>query len=222
MSASTPPGTREQGRLGAYVSRNRSSLTRSAQQILATTGPSAPIKQFADRAGMSVGSIYQHFGSKEGMIEAAVVDALVAWDHWVEAEIADVDDEAERLVTPMRLLTRLASTHPEFAAMFASCSNVLTRIFMTVQPARPSSLVRSLAEAGRIPDEDLELGIQTVLLSVAMLALVCISSDHVDDSEADRSIALIIGMLGFTPEEAARLTALPLRLPDAPKTPPSP
>ena len=57
---------------------------------------------------MSVGSIYQHFGSKEGMIEAAVVDALVAWDHWVEAEIADVDDEAERLVTPMRLLTRLA------------------------------------------------------------------------------------------------------------------
>ena len=78
MSASTPPGTREQGRLGAYVSRNRSSLTRSAQQILATTGPSAPIKQFADRAGMSVGSIYQHFGSKEGMIEAAVVDALVA------------------------------------------------------------------------------------------------------------------------------------------------
>ena len=195
---------------------------RSAQQILATSGPSAPIKQFADHAGMSVGSIYQHFGSKEGIIEAAVADAMVVWGHWAEAVIADVDDDAERLVTPMRLLTRMSSTHPEFAAMFASCSNVITRIFMTLQPERPTSLARSLAEAGRIPDEDLELGIQTVLLSVAMLALVCISSNHVDASEADRSIALIIGMLGFTPEEAARLTALSLRLPDAPQTLTSP
>jgi len=93
---------------------------------------------------------------------------------------------------------------------------------MTLQPERPTSLARSLAEAGRIPDEDLELGIQTVLLSVTMLALVCISSNHVDASEADRSIALIIGMLGFTPEEAARLTALSLRLPDAPQTLTSP
>ena len=116
----------------------------------------------------------------------------------------------------------LGSTHRELTVMTARCSNLITRLVETVSPSVPSPLVRTLAGAGRIPDEDLALGTQTVLLSVAMLALVCVSSDHVDASEADRSIALIIGMLGFAPEEAARLTSLPLPMLDGPQMASSP
>jgi len=185
-------------------------LTEAAKQILATEGTSASIKQFADAAGMSVGSIYQHFGSKEGLIEAAVLEALAEWDEWVRVVIADVDDDLERLVVPMRLIARLSSTHPVSAAMFANCSEVITRIFLQAQPSDPFDIVRSLVKAGRIPDIDVELRTRTVLTSVAMLSLVGFNSNHIDLDEADQAIGFIIGMLGISSDDATRLVRLPL------------
>lgn len=210
MDPAASPTSRETGRLGAYVIRNRRHLTQAAEQILATEGPSASIKQFADAAEMSVGSIYQHFGSKEGLIEAAVADALAEWNRWVQLVLAEVDDDLERLVFPMRFITRLSSTHPSYAAMFTNCSEVITRLFLHLEPSDPFSIVNSLVAAGRIPDIDIELRTRTVLFSVAMLALVGFTSSYIDLAEADQSIGLIIGMLGVSPDDADRLIRLPL------------
>ena len=106
MSSSTPPPSRQTGRLGSYVIRNRQLLIRSAQQVLATQGRDASTKELASAAGMSVGSIYQHFGSKEGLVQAAIAEALDEWNRWVEELITGVDDPLERLIIPMRMILR--------------------------------------------------------------------------------------------------------------------
>jgi len=210
VSTSAASPSRENGRLGAYVLRNRRTLIHAAQRILATEGASASIKAFADGAGMSVGSIYQHFGNKEGLIEAALIDALAEWNRWISSVIADVDDDFERLVTPMRLLIRLSSTHPDIAALFANCSDVITKLFVNFEPAEPYEIIGALVAAGRIPDDDVHLRTRTVLFSIAMLALVRFRSGDLDDIEADRSIGFILGMLGISQTEATRLSTLPL------------
>jgi hypothetical protein len=147
------------------------------------------------------------------LIEAALIDALAEWNSWISSVIADVDDGFERLVTPMRLLLRLSSTHPDMAALFANCSEVITKFFVNVEPAEPYVIVDALVAAGRIPDDDVQLRTRTVLFSVAMLALVRFRSVNLEDADADRSIEFILGMLGIAPTEANRLATLPLPLP---------
>jgi len=210
MSASTPPPSRETGRLGSYVIRNRQLLIRSAQQVLATQGRDASTKELASAAGMSVGSIYQHFGSKEGLVQAAIAEALDEWNRWVEELITGVDDPLERLIIPMRMILRLASTHPEFAALFSNCSATITEMIVEFTPSEPFRAVSVLVESGDLTIDDIGPRTQTVLSSVAMLALIRFRSGEGDDAHADRSIGFILEMLGLSPAEATQLVNRPL------------
>ena len=212
MSASSLPPSRETGRLGSYVIRNRQVLIRSAQQVLATQGKDASTKELAADAGMSVGSIYQHFGSKEGLIQAAIAEALDEWNRWIEELIIGVDDPLERLIIPMRMILRLPSTHPEFAALFSNCSATITEMIVEFTPSEPLRAVSALVESGDLAIDDIGPRTQTVLSSVAMLALIRFRSgggEH-DDTHADRSVGFILEMLGLSPTAATQLVNRPL------------
>lgn len=210
MPATSQPPSRETGRLRSYVVRNRSTLIRSAQQVLATQGRDAGIKELAAAAGMSVGSIYQHFGSKEGLVQAAVADALDEWNRWVEALVVDIDDPLERLIVPMRMILRLPATHPEYAALFSNCSSTITEMIVELIPSEPLRAVAALVDAGQLVIDDIGARTQTVLSSVAMLALMGFRSAPGDEAHGDRSVGFILEMLGLSPADAARLVQRPL------------
>jgi AcrR family transcriptional regulator len=62
--------------------RTRGKLLRAATEAFYRHGTSAGVNELAERAGVSKVSLYRHFGSKDGLIEAVLrqrSDRVVAW-----------------------------------------------------------------------------------------------------------------------------------------------
>src|SRR3712207_921520 len=78
--------------------RNRELVLAAADEVFTGNGPSASTEEVARRAGVSVGTVFRHFPTKEALIEAVVVgrlERLVA-----EADrLAAAEDAGAALIT---------------------------------------------------------------------------------------------------------------------------
>lgn len=147
----------------------REALLRAAAEELVERNGVLEVGPVAARAGVSVGLIYRHFGSKTGLLAAVVGDFYVRFD----AEVLDLDPapgarwaERERRRTEMVIafhydeplapivLARLARD-PEVAAVEAR--------HLRVQVARGAQNVARGQRDGEIP-EDLDAGIAAALI----------------------------------------------------------
>ena len=156
---------------GVKVERGtgRDSLLRAASAELVERRGALEVGPVAARAGVSVGLIYRHFGSKAGLLAAVAGDFYVRFD----AEVLDADPapgagwaERERRRTQLAVdfhyddplapivLARMART-PEVAAVEAR--------HLRVQVARGTRNVVRGQRDGEIP-EDIDAGIAAALI----------------------------------------------------------
>lgn len=56
--------------------RNRQRLIETATEAFATGGTGVPLESIAARAGVSIGTLYNHFSDRDGLVEAVLGDAL--------------------------------------------------------------------------------------------------------------------------------------------------
>jgi AcrR family transcriptional regulator len=63
------------GRRQADVDRTRKAILSAARRLVADTGPEVGVGLIAERAGVSRITVYNHFGSKAGLLEALVAEA---------------------------------------------------------------------------------------------------------------------------------------------------
>ena len=168
MAASVRAG--DGGRSGrAARGEGRDALLRAAAAELIERRGVLEVGSVADRAGVSVGLIYRHFGSKTGLLAAVVGDFHVRFD----AEVLDVDPapgagwgERERRRTAMAVdfhyddalapivLARMARD-PEVAAVEAR--------HLRVQIARGTRNVIRGQRDGEIPP-DIDAGIAAAVI----------------------------------------------------------
>jgi AcrR family transcriptional regulator len=92
--------------------RNRERLIAAAAETFRERGLEAPLEEIAQRAGVSPGTLYNRFGSRDALIDA-VMPALV------EARVRDALSRAEAAATPwdgfalyVTLLCELQATDP--------------------------------------------------------------------------------------------------------------
>jgi AcrR family transcriptional regulator len=79
----------------ADARRNRAELLRAGAQALAELGVYAPTREIARRAGVSIGTFFRHFPSKDDLISAITVDHFSRLLAIVE-EIEAMEDLAPR------------------------------------------------------------------------------------------------------------------------------
>lgn len=77
--------------LRSDAARNRDKLLVAATQILAERGLDAPLEHIARRAGVSIGTLYNHFPTREALLEAILPQRLAALDEITAAALADPD-----------------------------------------------------------------------------------------------------------------------------------
>lgn len=82
-------GTR---RLRADAARNRDRLLAAAAQVFGERGLDAPLEEIARRAGVSIGTLYNHFPTREALLDAIFPERLAsALDRIAAAALADPD-----------------------------------------------------------------------------------------------------------------------------------
>ena len=204
---SPPPANT--GRKSAYVARNHVALLKAAQGVLAEIGPEASIDQFAEAAQISVSTIYKHFENKDALVAGAFVAAFRDWEIWADEVLKGLSDPLEELVAPMRLFLRLKQTHPLYAQMTARNISELPKYF----PGTEEGLVLHVQElmAKKIlVIENAPIRIRSV--SACILAGVAdqLFNPAAQESDADDSIEVILGILGISPAKAKKLAHAPL------------
>jgi AcrR family transcriptional regulator len=90
-------------RLERRKAHTRSALVRAAQTFIAAGKPHVPILELTQAADVGMGSFYNHFDSREQLIEAAVEDALDRYGALLDELTRGLDDPAHVFAQSFRL-----------------------------------------------------------------------------------------------------------------------
>jgi AcrR family transcriptional regulator len=197
------------GRKAKAVARNRARHLRSAQELIITVGPQATIDEFAEHAEVAVATLYKHFGSKEGMVLAAVDDALQRWEQWMLEVVAPISDPLEQLVATLRVLLRTRDTRPTEGAILARAyqANMAPLEHMG---AGFQQHVALLVPQGLLPADHIEGRARALLAVVSDEGVRQMTTPTATPEEADTVLEWALPMLGISPAKAKRLAHAPL------------
>ena len=204
-----PPSPPTKSRQSAYLARRRAALLRSAQQVLATSGPHATIDEFAAVAEVSIATLYKHFGSKEGLIIAAQLDVQASWEAWMSETVSAVDDELEQFVLSFRLLLRIGETHPQ-SAQIAARSLVAGPIDFGLFTNDVGQRLMRLVATGVVKVDHVELRLQNVIAGLLAELARQFMTGKPNAAAADVAVEIAISLLGITPAKARKLAHAPL------------
>jgi AcrR family transcriptional regulator len=70
------PSTKQPRPLRSDAARNRASLVEAARELFAERGVDVPLEEVAQRAGVSIGTLYNRFPAREALIDAVFTDRL--------------------------------------------------------------------------------------------------------------------------------------------------
>jgi TetR/AcrR family transcriptional regulator, acrAB operon repressor len=150
--------------------RSREKLLEAATRLFGERGyRDTSVQAIGEAAGISRGSIFWHFGSKDGLLEAVVEQAFTRWKN--ETLVADVG-EARGLEAVRRALAshrRFLGAQPELLRLF------YVLMFEALGPRpelarRFAELHRSLRESGRewLAGADLRADVDTGALATIL------------------------------------------------------
>lgn len=197
------------GRKAKAVARNRARHVRSAQELIITVGPQATIDDFAEHAEVAVATLYKHFGSKEGMVLAAVEDALQRWEQWMLQVVAPISDPLEQLVASLRVMLRTRDTRPIEGAIMARAhqANMAPLDHLS---ANFQQQVAFLVQQGLLPADHIEARARALLSVVSNEGVRQMTTPTATPEEADMALEWALPMLGISPANAKRLAHAPL------------
>jgi AcrR family transcriptional regulator len=208
--AKVVPGLPVGGRKSAYVLRNRAALIRAAQEVFAELGPTATVDDIAERAQISVSTIYKHFENKESIFKVAISTAFASWEQWALPIARGNPDPLAQLVMPLRLLLRMGRTHPHYAELcrknFSEVQNQTTFQLGLVAQAK------SLLEAGVLKGENFDVRLENLTACILIAFRKQLFEAKPNELEADLAIQIALTMLNISAAKAKQLVQS--KLPD--------
>jgi len=110
------------------VERRRSQITAVAVELFSERGfHGATIRDVAERAGVSVGLIYQYFGDKEDLLYLAILQILDSYMREIPAALEGRSDPLQRLDAAVRAYARVLATHRDAARLSLRETHALSR-----------------------------------------------------------------------------------------------
>ncbi len=187
----------------------RTRLIEATKALIARQGvDSTRIQEITDEADVGFGSFYNHFASKEAIIEAVLAETISAQGAEIEALTADIDDPAEIMAVAHRSFVRRARSDPGWAWLLVRLDVSHNVLLAALGPYARRDL-RSGVKAGRfnVPHELIALyDMGGALLSVMRAVLDGAAPRDADIHHAEG----VLRLLGLPLDEAAEVARRPL------------
>lgn len=191
-------------------------LVQAARHCVALEGPEVSIHDVAREAGVSVGTVYNHFESKGDLLAAAGVRSFVDFSQWAEPVLSGIDDPALRLATFGRCMTRMPDSHPEHArVLWHTQRYVWGPKYRESEEGELERDVREGIESGRFTDYNTDAKVVSILGAVLHFIGLRILNPALPAEAGDDLIEVVLGILGLPQDEAHELShrKLPRRPP---------
>jgi AcrR family transcriptional regulator len=208
MAVTTPaPSTQAPSRIDRRRERTRKRLIEAARSQIAEKGVSGlRINEITEGADVALGSFYNHFESKEAIVEAIVAESL---QELAEAlATGSLEDPAELVSAAIRQFVGLAYDDPEFARLVVHLDHADALFARAVHPAARRAVDVGIA-SGRFAMNDVEVAV-TAILGGSLHLMRGIVDGRAAKGAQDAWAELALRLLGLTPEEAAEVARRPL------------
>ena len=189
--------------------QTRRRLLDAARALFARQGvENTRINEITDEADVGFGSFYNHFDSKETIVEAVVGEAVAAQGDAVASVTADLDDPAEVVAAAHRYFVNLARSNPEWGWLLIRLDASQKIGLRALGPFARRDLERGIrAGRFRVPNK-------RVALFAAGGALLGVMGDVLEGhapKDADRHHAEgVLRMFGLAAEDAAEVARRPM------------
>jgi AcrR family transcriptional regulator len=189
--------------------RTRDALVAAAWRVMARKGVDATaIAEITEEADVAFGSFYNHFASKEAIVEAVAALAVERHGAALDRLTAAIEDPAEVMAVSVRRTVQMVERDPIWG-------------WFVVRLGLANSTLR--AGLGRRAARDLELGIEAGRFAVADVpsallafggAVLAMMQGRLDgltgDGAAERTAGYVLRMLGVPAAEADAIAQRPL------------
>ena len=150
--------------------RTRQKLTAAASVLIAEKGVAGlRIQEITERADVALGSFYNHFGSKEELVEAVVADTIDVRARGIVARMATLEDSAVAVSYACRQVVSIAYADPELAWLFVNLDRADVLFETMVLRAALGILDRGVAD-GRFGIGDTHIAL-TVMVGGALAVM---------------------------------------------------
>lgn len=209
MTDSVPQVPETSDRQTRRKSQTRAKLIAAARVLLARQGAEATrIQEITDEADVGFGSFYNHFSSKEEIVEAVLSETLTSQAAAVAAVVAELDDPAEVISAAHRSFVLRAKSDPDWAWLLVRLDVSHDLVRSTMGPFALRDMQAAI-DAGRVnvPSVEVALSAQGGALIAVMRSVVDgFAPEDVDVLHAEG----ILRMLGLDAAEAAEVARRPL------------
>lgn len=189
--------------------RTRRQLTAAARDLIAEKGVAGlRIADLTDTADVGRGSFYNHFESKEELVDVVVQESLETLAATILADLPADLDPAVRASYADRRFIRLAREDPEFARLLVHLNHGDDLFATATEPYARLAITPGI-ESGRFDVADLDVFL--ILLTGSALALIRAILDGRAPADAEDAHAeSILRVLGLPHAEAREISRLPL------------
>lgn len=196
------------GRLSAATTRNRASLIRSAQHVLAEIGPHATVEQFVAHAQVSPTTIYNHFGSKEAMFSQALAQIFREWLEWAR-DGRPTGESLDVVIDVCRKLFRVQQTHPLLSQILGkTLDNPGFVIDALMADSRPTA--EAMARRGHFSNVEFDKRVHLFAYCVAGILHGVHATHELSPADADVSLEIALAIWSLSPDAARAVTSHPL------------
>ena len=204
---------------GGKRERTQGALVRAAVQVFSGRGvAAATIQEIAQVAGMTAATVYNHFASREALLERLAVVLAQSLCRAIAESQAQVADGAERIAIGQRRYVRLAAESPAWALLLLDVWAASPSLMKAIE-AYPLADLRLAARQRRVKfaSEAVALDLLQGVCSQAMRRVA------IGEAPARHDVAVatvVLRALGMDPAEAAEIARR--SLPDLPLPAPAP
>ncbi|MDI9244625.1 TetR/AcrR family transcriptional regulator [Marinobacter sp. CHS3-4] len=189
--------------------RTRQQLIDAALRIYAEKGAGElALNELAREAGVSNGTIYNYFRSKEAVLEAVAIALAENLSQQVNVLSEGVTNGAERLAVGVRVFVRKAEKDPNWASALVN----VVRYAEGMRSKLAANVLKDL-RAGyeqklfSFDNEELAIGL---VVSGAMGAMIDVVEDRAVEHHGEIVASMLLQALGMDREEAQAIAYRPL------------
>lgn len=188
--------------------RTRQRLVDAGRRLIAEKGVAGlRIQEITAAADVALGSFYNHFATKDDLVEAVVSGLLAELGATTVVDEA-VQDPAATASAAIRRVVRLAFDEPEFARLVVNLSHADAIFAQSFHPYARRVVERGVA-AGRFESPDLEVSVNLVVGGSLALIRAILDGQHTDGVEMVHA-EVSLRALGVPADEAHSISRTPL------------
>jgi AcrR family transcriptional regulator len=201
----TPPTDRRARRR----EQTRAKLVEAARVLFARQGvDNTRINEITDEADVGFGSFYNHFESKEAIVEAVLAETVAAQAAAIDAVTGGLEDPAEIISAAHRYFVNRARTDPDWAWLLVRMEVSHGIVLAALGPYARRDLRRGI-RAGRVSVSNERVAFFAA--GGALLAVMRAVLDGHAPKDADVHHAEgVLRLLGVPADEAAEIARRPL------------